>query len=48
MELISVIWSLMLVVLTDGFDRFTSAAELCSYAGLTPVIRKSGTSVNGR
>lgn len=40
--------ALMLVVLTDGFDRFTSAAELCSYAGLTPVIRKSGTSVNGR
>jgi transposase len=24
--------ALMLVVLTDGFDRFTSAAELCSYA----------------
>jgi transposase len=40
--------ALMLVVLTDGFDRFTSAAELCSYAGLTPVIRKSGSSVNGR
>ena len=40
--------ALMLVVLTDGFDRFTSASELCSYAGLTPVIRKSGTSVNGR
>jgi len=40
--------SLMLVVLTDGFERFTSAAELCSYAGLTPVIRKSGTSINGR
>ena len=33
--------ALMLVVLTDGFDRFTSGAELCSYAGLTPVIRKS-------
>ena len=40
--------SLMLVVLTDGFDRFTSGSELCSYAGLTPVIRKSGSSVNGR
>lgn len=40
--------ALMLVVLTDGFDRFNSAAELCSYAGLTPVIRKSGTSVKGR
>ncbi|XMO87594.1 IS110 family transposase [Algibacter sp. AS12] len=40
--------ALMLVVLTDGFGRFTSGSELCSYAGLTPVIRKSGSSVNGR
>ena len=40
--------AMMLVVLTGGFDRFTSAAELCSYAGLTPVIRQSGSSVNGR
>ena len=38
----------MLVVLTGGFDRFTSAAELCGYAGLTPVIRQSGSSVKGR
>jgi transposase len=40
--------ALMLVVLTDGFERFTSASELCSYAGLTPVIRQSGSSVKGR
>ncbi len=40
--------ALMLVVLTDGFDRFTSGAELCSDAGLTPILRKSGSSVNGR
>ncbi|WP_282074118.1 IS110 family transposase [Polaribacter atrinae] len=40
--------SLMLVVLTDGFDRFTSGSELCSYAGLTPLIRQSGSSVKGR
>ena len=40
--------SLLLVVLTDGFERFTSGSELCSYAGLTPMIRKSGSSVNGR
>ncbi len=40
--------AVMLVVLTDGFDRFTSASELCSYAGLTPVIRQSGSSVKGR
>jgi transposase len=38
----------MLVVLTGGFDRFTSASELCSYVGLTPVIRQSGNSVKGR
>jgi len=40
--------AIMLVVLTGGFDRFSSASELCSYAGLTPVIRQSGTSVKGR
>ena len=40
--------SLMLVVLTDGFDRFKSGSELCSYSGLTPIIRQSGSSVNGR
>ena len=40
--------ALMLVVLTDGFERFSSGSELCSYAGLTPIIRKSGTSVNGQ
>jgi transposase len=40
--------AIILVVLTGGFDRFTSASELCSYAGLTPVIRQSGSSVKGR
>lgn len=40
--------ALMLVVLTDGFDRFNSAGQLCSYAGLTPVTRQSGSSVKGR
>jgi len=30
--------SLMLIVLTDGFERFSSASELCSYSGLTPII----------
>ncbi len=39
---------LILIVLTDGFERFKSASELCSYSGLTPIIRQSGTSVNGR
>lgn len=40
--------AVMLVVLTDGFNRFNSGSELCSYAGLTPVIRQSGSSVKGR
>jgi transposase len=40
--------AIMLVVLTGGFDRFTRASELGSYAGLTPVIRQSGSSVKGR
>lgn len=37
-----------LIVLTDGFSRFDTAAALCSYCGITPVIRQSGTSVHGR
>lgn len=40
--------AIMLVVLTDGFERFKSASELCSYSGLTPMIKQSGTSVKGR
>lgn len=32
--------ALFLVVLTEGFDRFTSGSELCSCAGLSPLIRK--------
>ncbi len=40
--------SLMLIVLTDGFHRFKTASELCSYSGLTPIIRQSGSSVSGR
>lgn len=40
--------AIMLIVLTDGFERFNTASELCSYAGITPVIRQSGSSVRGR
>jgi transposase len=40
--------AVMLVVLTDGFTRFESASQLCSFCGLTPVIRQSGTSINRR
>jgi len=38
----------MLIVYTDGFNRFDYSAVLCSYTGITPIIRKSGTSVNGQ
>lgn len=40
--------SMMLIVLTDGFKRFETAQQLCSYSGLTPTIRQSGSSVRGR
>ena len=40
--------AMMLLVFTDGFKRFNSSKELCSYAGITPVIRESGSSVKGR
>lgn len=40
--------AIMLVVLTDGFNRFESSSQLCSFCGLTPVIRQSGSSIKGR
>ena len=40
--------ALMLIVMTDGFNRFENAKQLCSYAGITPIIRESGSSVRGR
>jgi len=38
----------MLIVLTNGFDKFENANQLCSYCGLTPVIRQSGSSIKGK
>ena len=40
--------ALMLLIFTDGFHRFQSSKELCSYAGITPIIRQSGSSIKGR
>ncbi|WP_323370439.1 transposase, partial [Xanthomarina sp. F1114] len=40
--------AIMLVVLTGGFERFTNARELCSYVGITSIIRQSGSRVKGR
>jgi transposase len=39
---------LFLIVITDGFDKFENAKQLCSYVGITTTIRKSGSSVRGR
>ncbi len=40
--------ALFLIVVTDGFKKFETASQLCSYAGITPTIRESGSSVRGR
>ncbi len=40
--------AMLLIVLTDGFTSFQNARQLCSYAGITPTIRQSGSSIRGR
>jgi transposase len=40
--------ALFLIVVTDGFKKFETASQLCSYVGITPTIRESGSSVKGR
>lgn len=40
--------ALFLIVVTDGFLKFEKASQLCSYVGITPTIRQSGSSVRGR
>lgn len=40
--------ALFLIVITDGFSKFETAAQLCSYVGITPVIRESGSSVRAQ
>ena len=40
--------ALFLIIVTDGFSKFENAAQLCSYVGITPTIRESGSSVRGR
>jgi transposase len=39
--------ALFLIVITDGFSKFENASQLCSYIGITPTIRESGSSVRG-
>lgn len=40
--------ALFLIVLTDGFKKFETSSQLCSYVGITPTIRQSGSSVRGK
>ncbi|MFD1163980.1 IS110 family transposase [Hwangdonia seohaensis] len=40
--------ALFLIVITDGFKKFERASQLCSYVGITPTTRESGSSVRGR
>lgn len=40
--------AIMLLVITDGFDRFDSARKLASYVGICPRIWESGSSIRGR
>lgn len=40
--------ALFLIVVTDGFSKFETASQLCSYVGIAPTIRESGSSVRGR
>jgi transposase len=40
--------SIMLLILTDGFTRFENSGQLCSFCGLTPNIKQSGTSIKSK
>lgn len=39
---------IFLIVITDGFTKFENASQLCSYAGITPTERSSGSSIRGK
>lgn len=40
--------ALFLIVITDGFNKFETSGQLCSFVGITPTIRQSGSSVRGK
>lgn len=40
--------AILLIISTNGFTKFDNAKQLCCYAGITPTIRQSGSSVRGR
>jgi len=37
-----------LITATEGFMKFDTAGQLCSFSGTTPTVRESGTSVRGK
>ena len=40
--------AIALIVYTDGFKKFKNASQLCSYTGITPITRISGSSIRGK
>lgn len=40
--------AIYLLLMTEGFTKFENAGQLVSYAGISPTIRESGSSVKGR
>jgi transposase len=40
--------ALFLIIVPDGFSTFETASQLCSYVGITLIIRESGSSVRDR
>ena len=37
--------ALFMIIITDGFDKFENAKQLCSYVGINPKIQESGSIV---
>ncbi|WP_175609854.1 transposase [Zobellia uliginosa] len=40
--------TLFLIVVADGFNKFDTAGQPCSYVGTTLVMHMSGSSARGR
>ncbi len=40
--------AIMLIVMTDGFNRLENSKQLCIYEIISPTIRHSGRSVRGK
>ncbi|WP_299016465.1 IS110 family transposase [uncultured Polaribacter sp.] len=40
--------AMYLIIISNGFRKFEKGKQLCNYAGITPAIRESGSSVRGK